>query len=320
MPNRDEIPNRLVIAIGGNATHPEGIRGTPSEQADVAAGLGRALLPLMELNTELIITHGNGPVVGKILMRQSLARQRVEPMTLDICVAHSQGGIAYLLMQALENALRAVDNQRHVVCLLTQVEVDPNDPAFKNPSKPIGYFYSKEEAQALSAELGWEMREDAGRGWRHVVPSPQPKHICDISLIQVVAKSGAVVIAGGGGGVPVVRTGKRQRHGVEAVIDKDRTSALMANVLHIDDLMILTAVARVAINFGKPNQTSLEHVTLSEIKKYHAEGHFPPGSMGPKIDAAIQFLEGGGKRVMIGRLEEVLPVLRGQTGTHIVAD
>ena len=278
MPKRDEIPSRLVIAIGGNATHPEGIRGTPTEQADVAAGVGRALLPLMELDTELIITHGNGPVVGKILMRQSLARQRVEPMTLDICVAHSQGGIAYLLMQALENALRAVDNQRHVVCLLTQVEVDPNDPAFKNPSKPIGYFYSEEEAKALSAELGWEMREDSGRGWRHVVPSPQPKHICDISLIQVVAKSGAVVIAGGGGGVPVVRTGKRQRHGVEAVIDKDRTSALMANVLHIDDLMILTAVPRVAINFGKPNQTSLERVTLSEIKKYHAEGHFPPGN------------------------------------------
>ncbi len=320
MSMKDEIPSRLIIAIGGNATHPEGIRGTPTEQADVAAALGQALLPLMELNTELIITHGNGPVVGKILMRQSIARQRVEPMSLDICVAHSQGGIAYLLMQALENALRAVDNPRHVVCLLTQVEVDPDDPAFKNPSKPIGYFYTEEEAKALTAELGWEMREDSGRGWRHVVPSPQPKHIADISLIQVVAKSGAVVIAGGGGGVPVIRTGKRQRHGVEAVIDKDRTSALMANVLHIDDLMILTAVPRVAVNFGKPNQRALERVTLSEIKKYRAEGHFPPGSMGPKIDAAIQFLEGGGRRVMIGRLEDVVPALRGQTGTHIVCD
>ena len=158
MSMKDEIPSRLIIAIGGNATHPEGIRGTPTEQADVAAALGQALLPLMELNTELIITHGNGPVVGKILMRQSIARQRVEPMSLDICVAHSQGGIAYLLMQALENALRAVDDPRHVVCLLTQVEVDPDDPAFKNPSKPIGYFYSEEEAKALTAELGWEMR------------------------------------------------------------------------------------------------------------------------------------------------------------------
>jgi carbamate kinase len=314
------IPPRLVIAIGGNATHPEGIRGTPNEQADVAAALGQALLPVMELNTELILTHGNGPVVGKILMRQSIARQRVEPMSLDICVAHSQGGIAYLLMQALENALRAKGNPRHVVCLLTQVEVDPDDPAFKNPTKPIGYFYSKEEADALTAEMGWKMVEDSGRGWRHVVPSPLPKHIVDISLVQTVAKSGAVVIAGGGGGVPVVRSGRGQRHGVEAVIDKDRTSALMANVLKIDDLMILTSVPRVAINYGKPTQRELDRVSLSEILKLHAEGHFPPGSMGPKIDAAIQFLKGGGRRVMIGRLEDAVPVLRGETGTHIVAD
>jgi carbamate kinase len=314
------IPPRLVIAIGGNATHPEGIRGTPNEQADVAAALGQALLPVMELNTELILTHGNGPVVGKILMRQSIARQRVEPMSLDICVAHSQGGIAYLLMQALENALRAKGNPRHVVCLLTQVEVDPDDPAFKNPTKPIGYFYSKEEADALTAEMGWKMVEDSGRGWRHVVPSPLPKHIVDISLVQTVAKSGAVVIAGGGGGVPVVRSGRGQRHGVEAVIDKDRTSALMANVLKIDDLMILTSVPRVAINYGKPTQRELDRVSLSEILKLHAEGHFPPGSMGPKIDAAVQFLKGGGRRVMIGRLEDAVPVLRGETGTHIVAD
>ena len=315
-----EIPSRLVIAIGGNATHPEGIRGTPGEQIAVAANLGQALLPVMELDTELIITHGNGPVVGKILMRQSIARQRVEPMSLDICVAHSQGGIAYLLMQALENALRAKGNARHVVCLLTQVEVDPHDPAFANPSKPIGYFYTEDEAKALSEELGWQMREDSGRGWRHVVASPRPKHIVDISLVQTVAKSGAVVIAGGGGGVPVVRSGRGQRHGVEAVIDKDRTSALMANVLHIDDLMILTAVPRVAINFGKPDQKPLDRVSLSEIRKLHGAGQFPPGSMGPKIDAAIQFLEGGGRRVMIGRLEEAVRILRGEAGTHIVAE
>ncbi|MDE1971663.1 MAG: carbamate kinase [Hyphomicrobiales bacterium] len=320
MASNEMVPSRLVIAIGGNATHPEGIRGSPGEQVKVAAELAEALLPLMLLDTELIITHGNGPVVGKILLRQAIARQRVEPMSLDICVAHTQGGIAYLLMQAFENVLRAADNPRHVICLLTQVEVDPDDPAFKNPSKPIGYFYSEEEAKGLTAELGWEMREDSGRGWRHVVPSPRPKHIADISLIEVVAKSGAVVIAGGGGGVPVVRSGKRQRHGVEAVIDKDQTSALMANVLHIDDLMILTAVPRVAIHYGKPQQQELERVTLAEIKKLHAEGHFPPGSMGPKIEAAIQFLDRGGRRVMIGRLQDVMPVLCGKAGTHIVAD
>ena len=169
-----EIPDRLVIAIGGNATHPEGIRGTPSEQAAVAADLGNALLPVMELDTELIITHGNGPVVGKILMRQSIARHRVEPMTLDICVAHSQGGIAYLLMQALENALRAKGNPRHVVCLLTQVEVDPDDPAFRNPSKPIGYFYTEDEARALAAELGWNARGLGPRlASRRSFPSPE---------------------------------------------------------------------------------------------------------------------------------------------------
>ena len=316
----DQIPPRLVIAIGGNATHPEGIRGTPYEQAKIAAALAEALLPLMLLNTQLILTHGNGPVVGNILLGQVLAQDRVEPMSLDICVAHSQGGIAYLLMQALENALRAADNPRHVVCLLTQVEVDPDDPAFRNPTKPIGYFYTAQEASRLRAEMGWEMREDSGRGWRHVVPSPQPKHIADISLIEVVANSGTIVIAGGGGGIPVIRSGKRQRHGVEAVIDKDRTSALMANVLGIDDLMILTTVPSVMVNYGKLDQRELHRVEVAEIKKLHAEGHFPPGSMGPKIDAAIQFLERGGRRVMIGRLDDVMSILRGKVGTHLVAD
>ena len=318
MSEQGSIPDRLVIAIGGNATHPEGIRGTPSEQAAVAAGLGEALLPVMELGNELIITHGNGPVVGKILMRQSIARHRVEPMTLDICVAHSQGGIAYLLMQALENALRARGNPRHVVCLLTQVEVDPEDPAFRNPSKPIGYFYTEQEAKDLAAELGWEMREDSGRGWRHVVPSPKPKHIVDISLVQTVSRSGAVVIAGGGGGVPVVRSGRGQRHGVEAVIDKDRTSALMANVLHIGDLMILTAVPRVAINYGKPTQQALDRVSLSEIRALRAEGHFPPGSMGPKIEAVIHFLKHGGRRALITNPQSLPQAIEGRAGTHVV--
>ena len=314
------IPDRLIIAIGGNAIHPEGIRGTAEEQHKLAAETAQALLPLMELDRHLIITHGNGPVVGKMLLRHAIARGRVEPMPLDICVAHSQGGIAYLLMQALENALRARGNPRHVVCLLTQVEVDPQDPAFAEPTKPIGYFYTEEEAKALSVEMGWLMKEDSGRGWSHVVPSPHPRHIVDISLIQALAERGAVVIAGGGGGVPVIRYGEGQRRGVEAVIDKDRTTAKMANVLGVKDMMILTAVPRVAINFGKPNQTTLDVVSLSEIKRLHAEGHFPPGSMGPKIDAAIQFLEGGGRRAMIGRIEDAVSTLEGRTGTQIVAD
>ncbi len=315
-----DIPARLLIAIGGNAIHPEGIRGTPAEQADVAARLGAALLPLMELDTQLVITHGNGPVVGKILMRNVLARHRVAPMSLDILVAHSQGGVAYVLLQALENTLRAAGNPREVVCMLTQVEVDPADPAFENPTKPIGYFYTEAEAQALREELGWEMREDSGRGWRCVVPSPMPVHIVETALIDTAAASGAVVIAGGGGGIPVVRDERGCRHGVEAVIDKDRTSALMANLLGIEDLMILTSVPRVAIDYGKPTQRPLERATLAEIRRHRDDGQFPPGSMGPKIDAAIQFLEGGGKRVLIGRLEDAVPMLHGETGTQIVAD
>ena len=314
------IPERLLVAIGGNTIHPEGISGTVEEQLSYAAATGRSLLPLMRLGRELVITHGNGPVVGKILMRQAIARDRVAPMSLDICVAHSQGGIAYLLMQALENALRAVGDPRHVVCLLTQVEVDPNDPAFAEPTKPVGYFYTDDQARALAAENRWTMREDAGRGWRHVVPSPRPKHIADISLVRELSRSGAVVIAGGGGGIPVLRAGNGTRSGVEAVIDKDLTSALMANVLGIDTLMILTGVRRVAIDFGLPSQRLLETIGLEEARRHLADGQFPPGSMGPKMEAAIDFIERGGKRVIIGHLDDALDGLSGAAGTHVLAD
>ncbi len=313
-----EIPNRILVAIGGNATHPEDIEGTSQEQKVIAAKTAEALLPLTMLDNELIITHGNGPVVGKILMRQTLTRDKIAPMPLDICVAHSQGGIAYLLMQAMENKLREIGNPRHVTCLLTQVEVDPDDPAFLNPSKPIGPFFDEAEAKKIAADLGWLMKEDSGRGWRHVVPSPKPKHICDISLVQMLARRGTVVIAGGGGGIPVVRGPKGVRNGVEAVIDKDLTSAHMANVLGIDTLMILTAVPQVAIHFGTPNVKYLDRVTLREIRTYQAEGHFPAGSMGPKIEAAIRFLEGGGERVIIGSLDQAMQALHGESGTRIV--
>lgn len=315
----NEVPHRLVIAIGGNAVHPEDIAGTSDEQKNVADQTAQALLPLAELDNELVITHGNGPVVGKIMMRQMLTMDRIPPMSLDICVAHSQGGIGYLLMQAIENALREKGNPRHVASLLTQVEVDPDDTAFKNPTKFVGPFFKEEQAKKIAAELDWLMREDSGRGWRHVVPSPKPKHICDISLVEALLKRGTIVIAGGGGGIPVVRDAKGVRTGVPAVIDKDLTSAHMGNVLGIEELLILTAVPRVAINFGKPNQKELAEVSLEEIKAYHKEGHFPPGSMGPKVDAAIRFIEGGGKRAIISHLEHAMPAILGKTGTHIVA-
>lgn len=311
------LPSELMVAIGGNAIHPENTGGTSAEQEAVATVAAQALLPL-GLNIEhLVITHGNGPVVGKILMRQAFSSPRVVPMPLEICVAHSQGGIAYLLMQAMENALRNADCDRHVACLLTQVEVDPDDPAFLNPTKPIGPFFDEQEARRLEKDLGWRMAEDSGRGWRHVVPSPRPRHVCDISLVQALARRGTIVIAGGGGGIPVIRGPKGVRKGVSAVIDKDLTSALMANVLDIDTLLILTAVEKVAVNFGKPNQSYLDDVGLDQLRKFHADGHFPAGSMGPKVEAAIQFIEGGGKHAIIGQLEHAMEALTGTSGTHI---
>jgi len=315
-----QIPKRLLVAVGGNAIQPAGIKGTSEEQMAIAASTARALLPLLELDNQLIITHGNGPAVGKVLMRNVLARERVVPMTLDILVADTQGATAYILMQAFENALREVGNPRHVVGLVTQVEVDADDPGFKNPTKPVGYFYTEAEAKDLAAQMGWVMREDAGRGWRLVVASPRPRHVCDISLVEALASRGTVVIAGGGGGIPVVRDPNGVRHGVEAVIDKDLTSAHMANVLGIDTIMILTAVSRVAVNFGKPDQLELDEVPVSVMRRYLAEGHFPAGSMGPKIEAAIKFIEGGGKRAIIGHLDEALAALKGRSGTHIIPD
>ena len=313
---RRELPSRLLVAIGGNATHPEDIAGTSEEQKEVARLTAHALLPLLHGVRELVITHGNGPVVGKIMMRQMLTMDRIPPMSIDICVAHSQGGIGYLLMQAMESALREAGDPRHVAALLTQVEVDPDDPAFANPTKFVGPFFSEVEAARVEKDLGWLMREDSGRGWRHVVPSPDPKHICDISLVDELVKRGTVVIAGGGG-IPVVRGANGVRTGVAAVIDKDLTSAHMANVLGIDVLLILTAVSRVAINYGKPDERVLREVDLEEIKRLHEQGHFPPGSMGPKIDAAIRFIEGGGKRAVIGHLKEAMEALLGEAGLRL---
>jgi carbamate kinase len=314
------IPRRLIVAIGGNAIDPANSKGTSEEQKEIAAATARTMLPLLELDNQLVIVHGNGPQVGKLLLANAIARQRVAPQSLDILVAQTQGAMAYLLSQAFENALREVGNPRHVIGLVTQVEVSQDDPGFQNPTKPVGPFFSQAEAHALSQEFGVTVKEDAGRGWRYVVASPMPRHICDISLVESLMCTRTVVVAGGGGGIPVVRDEQGCRHGVEAVIDKDLTAGLMANILGIYDMMILTAVPRVAINFGQPDQRELERVSLSDIRRYHAQGHFPPGSMGPKIEAAIRFLDAGGKRVVITSLETAVPALRGETGTHIVHD
>lgn len=320
MTNSMDMPRRLIVAIGGNAIDAVGSDDSPQAQKIIAARTAKAMLPLMMMDNQLVITHGNGPQVGKLMLANAIARERITPLSLDILVAQTQGATAYILAQAFENALREAGSPRHAVGLVTQVEVDPDDPAFGNPTKPVGPFFTQAEAQALAEELGVSVREDSGRGWRYVVPSPRPMHICDISLVEALMCLRTIVIAGGGGGIPVVRDDDGRRHGVEAVIDKDLTTAAMANVLGIRDMMILTAVPRVAINFGKPDQQELSRVPLSAMRAWQEQGQFPPGSMGPKVDAAIRFLEGGGRRAIITSLDAAVPALRGETGTHIVHD
>ena len=241
----------LLVAIGGNAVHPENIKGTTEEQERIAECAARVLLPLAKATDRLLITHGNGPVVGKILLRMMLTRDAVPPMRLDVCVAHSQGGIGYMLIQALENEMRRSGLRRDATCVITQVEVDPDDPAFADPSKPIGPFFAEREAREFE-EKGWRMMEDAGRGWRHCVASPEPRSVLNVDVIRRLLDAGILVIAGGGGGVPVTRDGRGEWTGVQAVIDKDLTSALLARSLGIEDLLILTAVERVALDFGTP--------------------------------------------------------------------
>ena len=311
------MPDALLVAIGGNATHPENIRGTTEEQETVAASAARTLLPLVRAGNKLLITHGNGPVVGKILLRMMLTRDQIPPMRLDVCVAHSQGGIGYMLMQGLENELRRAGIDRQVACLLTQVEVDADDPAFRHPSKPIGAFFTEAQAQVFQAK-GWDMMEDAGRGWRHCVPSPEPRSVVHVGMIEAMLATGAVVIVGGGGGIPVVRNAAGDWQGVQAVIDKDLASALLTRTLRIPTLLILSAVDKVALNFGKPSQRWLDTVTVSELRSLQAEGHFAKGSMGPKVEAALRHVEGGGTRAIIAHLDRALPAVEGHTGTHVV--
>lgn len=311
------VPHSLLVAIGGNATHPENIRGTTEEQEEVADRAAKALLPLIRSNNRILITHGNGPVVGKILLRMMLTRDAIPPMRLDVCVAHSQGGIGYLLIQSLENALRRAGIERQAACVLTQVEVDPEDPALEHPTKPIGPFFPADEAKGFEAK-GWRMMEDAGRGWRHCVASPEPRAIINLQVIEALLEADTVVIAGGGGGIPVVRGPNGDWQGVQAVVDKDLTSALLARSLGIPDLLILTAVERVAIDFNTPRQRYLDRVTLSQLKAYQAAGHFATGSMAPKIEAAVRHLEAGGRRAIIGHLERALAALKGESGTHVL--
>ncbi len=311
----------ILIALGGNAITREGEEGTVEQQFRNTEQTMRELVRGIEGRFQrVVLTHGNGPQVGNIVLRSELASSYIYPLPLDTCVSDSEGGMGYMFQQVLYNILHRKGMAERVVCVLTQVVVDRDDPAWRNPTKPIGKFYSEQEAQRLIAERGWQMREDAGRGWRRVVPSPQPREIIEIAAVRALLEDDFIVIAAGGGGIPVVRDEEGCLHGVEAVIDKDLASAMLASQLGIGTLVILTGVEKVAINYRKPDQRFLDQMTLSEARRYLAEGHFPPGSMGPKIQAAINFLGSGGDVVIITIPEKFTEALEGKTGTRILPD
>lgn len=310
---------KLVVAIGGNALMP------PNESADATAQRRRIgetagrLTDLIKAGHEVVLTHGNGPQVGNILLQNEEARHIVPAMPLDVVGAESQAQVGYLLAQALRNEFAAAGIDRGVACVLTQVLVDPADPAFTNPTKPIGPYYKREDEIVVKKAKGWKMVYDSRGGWRRVVPSPRPVEIIEADeILHLVANSkGRVVIAAGGGGIPVVRKGGRLV-GVEAVIDKDLAAAILATAIGWKHLVIATDVPQVALDYGKPTQRFLERFTVAEAKKHLAAGQFPPGNMGPKVEAAVSFLERGGEQAVITDLEHLVPAVDGKAGTRIL--
>jgi carbamate kinase len=311
-------PRRVLITLGGNAILPARGTGTFEEQCAVTQITMQPIAALIRDGVEVILSHGNGPIVGNILIRNEAARDQVPPMPLDVCGADSQGGIGYMMQQSLQNELRRIGlAERTVTTLVTQVIVDERDPAFRRPTKPIGPFYTQERARLLAREKGWTVVEDAGRGYRRVVPSPRPLEVVEIVAVRTLVDSGAIVIAAGGGGIPVARQWDGSLHGVEAVIDKDLASSLLARLLGCEQLVIITGVERVSLNFGTPEQRDLSEVTPDELTGWMNEGQFPSGSMGPKIQSAIDFMRGGGREVVLTSPEKLLEALEGKTGTRI---
>ena len=307
-----------VVAFGGNALLRPEDRGTQEEQIARAKQAARWLAEIVRHGYRLIVVHGNGPQVGNILVQAEEASTKIPPQSLDVCVAQTEGSIGFMLQQAMRNRLESIGLSGEVATVLTEVEVDAGDPAFKRPTKPIGPFFTRYRAEALERDLGWTMKEDSGRGWRHVVPSPRPLRILNVATIAHMLDTAAVVIAAGGGGIPVVKGRDGQWRGIEAVIDKDYASAKLASDLNADLFVILTGVPKVAIDFGKPSQKFIERMTVAEAGEYMAEGQFPAGSMGPKVDAALQFVKSSGQSVLITDVEVLREALEGKDGTLIV--
>ena len=313
---------RVVVALGGNAAYPPTIQGTADEQLALMRQVCGHLVEIIRAGWQLVLTHGNGPVVGNILYRMARTADELPPMPMDVCVAHSQGGMGYMLQQSFANVL--VDSGMDIVvsCVVTEVEVDADDPAFANPTKPVGKFFSEADARDMAQKTGWHFAEDSGRGWRRMVASPKPKKILDLKTIDALLDAGVIPIACGGGGIPVLHGANGHWTGVPAVIDKDLTSAMLAAHLHADALIMLTGVDRVALDFNKPTQRWLDHMTLAQARDYSAQGQFPAGSMGPKIDAAMSYLQelpnaNHEGEVIITSLEQAFEALMGRAGTHI---
>ena len=316
------MERRAVIAIGGNALILDGQSGTIAEQYENARETAQHIAALVAAGWGVVVTHGNGPQVGFILLRSELVPDDapIPRLGLEMSVADSQGGIGHILGQALLNELAELGLPDRVVCVLTHVVVDEDDPAFRTPTKPIGPFYTRDQADERAERNGWQMIEDSGRGYRRVVASPEPIRIVEGAQIRTLVDAGFVVIAVGGGGIAVTETAPERYRGAEAVIDKDRASALLAASLDVPLLVLSTGVEQVAIHFRKPDERWLDRMTASDAARYLAEGEFPKGSMGPKVEAAIGFLERGGEEVLITTPASLQRALAGQTGTRIVPD
>jgi len=307
----------MLIAVGGNSLIRAGEKGTIAEQFANVQATATAIVALLRDGFRLVVTHGNGPQVGAALLRSERAADQLPGQPLDVCDACTQGEIGYLLQQSLENELARAGLHMPVVTVLTQVVVSEDDPAMKRPTKPIGPFYSREQAEQRQRQLGWEMVEDAGRGLRRVAPSPEPIEIVELEAIRDLVDDGALVIAAGGGGIPVVRH-QGILHGIEAVIDKDRASALLALRVGADVFAILTDEDFVYLDYKRPTQRPLTRVTAAELEAYYRAGHFPPGNMGPKVESVLRFLRGGGIEAVITSHERLCDAVAGRAGTRIV--
>ncbi|MGQ9616445.1 MAG: carbamate kinase [Spirochaetota bacterium] len=307
-----------IVAMGGHAFMLHGEKGTIEDHQKNASEISSQLMHLVDRNYNLVITHGNGPQVGNLLLMTELTAEQVPPMPLDVLVAQTEGSLGYIMQQAILNQLAKTRRSQRVVTVVTQVLVNRDDPAFLKPSKPIGPFLSKDEAERRRDELGWNIIEDSGRGWRRVVPSPVPQEVVQHRIILDSVTAGHIVIACGGGGIPVIKKQDGAFEGVEAVIDKDLTSSVLASQIKADLLVILTEVPNVYLYYGTPKQRPLGAVTISEMESYEREGHFAEGSMGPKVHAILSFLSKGGKRGLITSPEKLGEALEGRAGTHFV--